>query len=472
MAAEIITLNVTPTGDMPVLHLAQYDTNRPFGIALMWGEDEYVLPEGITCELQMRKTDSHLVTLEPSGTDDNVITFDCIEQMCTCPGKNIAQLAIMDESDNVIHTLRFEIEVQRDVMQGGLSSASDIHNLETQIEETIDEKMGEDYYTKDQTDAAIAAAIADVPTFDPTNYYDKSDVDGLLADKADVSDLPDMSNYYTKSETDTALSTKADAASTYNMTQVNNLLNLRLPKPQEQEVQNLPASVVTLSNAGEDAPLSELTVAVTAVQEGTGTPSSSNPRAITGFSGANIVVADENMVAQSTTAIPFGQEVYGGVLDVTNGKLMVTHGYLYVDGSTSVVSVGQASGLNYVIVSNTGIDSINTSATHPIVSNEFVSNTAITIGNAYITGYGKTLVAILSDQTVTTVAQANTWFSNNPAQFLYELATPTEITLTEKEIDTLLHDNNIYSDTGDILSMKYILAGSEDVFKYIRMIKG
>ena len=457
MAAEIITLNVTPTGDMPVLHLAQYDTNRPFGIALMWGEDAYVLPEGITCELQMRKTDSHLVTLAPSGSDDNVITFDCIEQMCTCPGKNIAQLALFDESDNIIHTLRFEIEVQRDVMQGGVSSATDIHNLETQIEETIDEKMGEDYYTKDQTDAAIAAAIAEIPTFDPTNYYDKSDVNGLLADKADVSDLPDMSNYYTKSETDTALSTKADAASTYNMTQVNNLLNLRLPKPQEQEVQNLPASVVTLSNAGEDAPLSELTVAVTAFQEGSGTPSPSNPRSITGFSGANIVVADENMVTQSTTNIPFGQTVYGGVLDVTNGKLRVTHGI--VDLSTLAFTYESAS-KRWIVTYPTMKTYIGRS--DAIICEKYETDITATSGAEGKVCISGNLILIYTLDNV-----------NAPSgNAVIELATPTEITLTAKEIDTLLHDNNIYSDTGDILSMKYIIAGSEDVFKYIRMIKG
>lgn len=158
-----------------------------------------------------------------------------------------------------------------------------------------------------------------------------------------------------------------------------------------------------------------------------------------------------------TATVNFGQTVYKGVLDVTNGKVTVTHGYLFVDGSTSVVSVGQASGLNYVIVSNTGIDSINTSATHPIVSNEFDSSTIIAVGNAYITGYGKTLVAILPDQTVTTVAQANTWFSNNNAQFVYELATPIEIDTTPENLSALSgQTNNVYSDTNGDTEVKYL----------------
>ena len=183
MAAEVITLNVTPTGDMPVLHLAQYDVNRTFGIALMWGEDEYVLPEGITCELQMRKTDSRLVTLAPSGSDDNVITFDCIEQMCTCPGKNIAQLALMDEDDNVIHTLRFEIEVQRDVMQGGLNSVSDIHNLETQITDICEDVLD------DELPGKLNELVPPIVDSELGNYYTKSQVDTALSAKADSADL-------------------------------------------------------------------------------------------------------------------------------------------------------------------------------------------------------------------------------------------------------------------------------------------
>ena len=603
MAAEVITLNVTPTGDMPVLHLAQYDTNRPFGIALMWGEDDYTLPEGITCELQMRKTDSKLVTITPTGSSENVLEFECIEQMCTCPGKNIAQLALFDESDNIIHTLRFEIEVQRDVMQGGLNSVSDIHNLTTQIQDIVDDTMGDNYYTKAETDSAIADAIAEVPTFDPTNYYDKSDVNSLLADKADVSDLPDMTDYYTKSETDTALATKADAASTYNMSQVNNLLNLRLPIPQEQEVQNLPAPIVTIANAGEDAPLPELTVAVTAVQAGSGTPSPSNPRAISGFSGANIVRCGKNFadikpysdwlavgayklqrdvlrentrfvmslidnytsvsisgvyfgfvdssysggalssdqyrwvikngVVQNdksntaegdiskylsglviyptteatynailsrfnveieqdtattyeayngnTTNIPFGQTVYGGVLDVTNGVLRVTHGYQDLGDLTwsKQTSVGGTKTYfrtsaeiadmkkNASVVQLQGL----TCSDYPEDTWTHTVDTTGYDGTICVGWTNKSYVAIY-DSSKTSLSADDFKTAMSGVQLVYELATPTEITLTPVEIDTLLHDNNIYSDTGDILSMKYIIVGSEDVFKYIRMIKG
>ena len=74
------------------------------------------------------------------------------------------------------------------------------------------------YYTKSQTDSAIAAytydkatidqKVAEGGTFDPTQYYDKTATDNLLANKADTATT------YTKTEVDNAItaatSTKQD----------------------------------------------------------------------------------------------------------------------------------------------------------------------------------------------------------------------------------------------------------------------
>ena len=76
----------------------------------------------------------------------------------------------------------------------------------------------DNYYTKSQTDSAIAAytydkatidqKVAEGGTFDPTQYYDKSATDNLLANKADTATT------YTKTEVDNAItaatSTKQD----------------------------------------------------------------------------------------------------------------------------------------------------------------------------------------------------------------------------------------------------------------------
>ena len=76
----------------------------------------------------------------------------------------------------------------------------------------------DNYYTKSQTDSAIAAytydkatidqKVAEGGTFDPTQYYDKTATDNLLANKAD------KATTYTKTEVDNAItaatSTKQD----------------------------------------------------------------------------------------------------------------------------------------------------------------------------------------------------------------------------------------------------------------------
>ena len=76
----------------------------------------------------------------------------------------------------------------------------------------------DNYYTKSQTDSAIAAytydkatidqKVAEGGTFDPTQYYDKTATDNLLANKADTATT------YTKTEVDNAItaatSTKQD----------------------------------------------------------------------------------------------------------------------------------------------------------------------------------------------------------------------------------------------------------------------
>lgn len=73
----------------------------------------------------------------------------------------------------------------------------------------------DNYYTKSQTDSAIAAytydkstidqKVAEGGTFDPTQYYDKTATDNLLANKADTADT------YTKTEVSNAIN---DVAST------------------------------------------------------------------------------------------------------------------------------------------------------------------------------------------------------------------------------------------------------------------
>ena len=232
MAYEVITLNLIPSGEVPVIHAAQYDKARPLMFALKLGDDDFD-PSTYDLELQIRKVDNNIVTAAPASTSGNVVTFNSTEQMTACSGTNLGEIQIT-KGDLDIATLHFYLVVQRDVLVGGLTSQSEIHDLEEQIAVLVPEVIGDEYYTAEQVDEKIA----EIPTFDPTNYYTKSqlytktETNGLLSAKANTSALstvafsgsytdltnkptiPDVSNYYTKSET-------------YNQTEVNNLLSTK-----------------------------------------------------------------------------------------------------------------------------------------------------------------------------------------------------------------------------------------------------
>ena len=187
MAVENITLNLIPTGDTPSIHAAQYDVERPFTVTLKEGADDFT-PTGYDIELQVRKVDNNIVTAIPTSTSGNVITFNTTQQMTACSGTNLAELQL-SKDDQTIATLHFYLVVQRDVLAGGLTSQSEIYDLEEQIAAIVPEVIGDEYYTAEEVDEKIA----EIPTFDPTNYYTKSqlytktETNGFLAQKANTS---------------------------------------------------------------------------------------------------------------------------------------------------------------------------------------------------------------------------------------------------------------------------------------------
>lgn len=134
-----IKLDINPKGEAPFLYFAQYDNKRAFQVELVEGEEAYNVPSGYSVQLKVRKTDSKLVTKEPEDIVGNIITFFTTEQMTACPGENVASLTLKDTNDIVITTLYFIIEVQRDVLAGGLDSDSEIDNLDAQVTAIINE---------------------------------------------------------------------------------------------------------------------------------------------------------------------------------------------------------------------------------------------------------------------------------------------------------------------------------------------
>lgn len=153
------------------------------------------------------------------------------------------------------------------------------------------------------------------------------------------------------------------------------------------------------------------------------------------------------------TVVQLGQTVYGGTIDVVSGALTLTHRMLTIDQNANRLAIGTSSTTWLYYCSCVPISDedagINTASGGGLLCDTFNVNPRADIGNAYITGVGKTLVFVLPDQTIDTVEKARVWLTENPVTLVYELAEPKTVQLTGRQINTLLGENNVWTSTGE-----------------------
>ena len=550
---ENVNVCITPKGDKPVLHFSQFDNENVFTVTVLAddGESAAVLT-GLDIEFRIRKTDSHVVTIAPESVADNVITFKTTEQMCACCGQNIATVTLMKD-DMVISTLDILVDIQRDILSGGLTSESDIRNLTTQIEQIVPEVIGDDYYTKTEVDELID----DIPTFDPTNYYNKSDVDDLLADKADSDDVYTKSDVYNKIETDNLLSAKMDNIGYHGVVDE--------------------AAVISFTTDC-NAPLDIIKGKITPVQSGTGTPSPDNVRPISGFSALTVTRTGKNLFNPSdvvegytsntdggikqvnthnhssglikvvggekyiittsqvggqwgawydasnnfisgfsgygnpitapnnavycrftveyndnnpsyasnvmfekgethstfepyngqTATVNFGQTVYGGVADVTNGKVNVTHALTPLNNKSWVKSGNKFYTMGFdnapVGVAYTGDFAC---AIGTPVNKEW---NALSVGECCLRSglYSLNKWSFVYCTDAYSTVEEFVSALNADCTITYPLATTTEITTTPETVSSISGDNNIFIDTGNLTEIAYFESAKNNLIKLIK----
>lgn len=227
---ETIKLDLIPGKKMPSLHASQYDDGREHGIDLFENGVAYNLDGTETLTINERKGDDCICSLDIENTfaETNHIVFSSTEQMCAVWGNNICELVIA-KGEKTIGTLNFILEIEQSPTEDGIESESEIKNLEMQIEAITEEVIGDNYYTAEETDEAIATAIegkADTTYVntelakkaDKTDTYTKTETNSLVSPKAD------------KTYVDSVADTKADKATTYTKTEVDTLID-NLPEP-------------------------------------------------------------------------------------------------------------------------------------------------------------------------------------------------------------------------------------------------
>lgn len=214
----------------------------------------------------------------------------------------------------------------------------------------------------------------------------------------------------------------------------------------------LTGSIVTFNSQYAGLPLKSHKIALTATQSGSGTPSPSNPRPITGYSAINISHSDADTSNPTVYTIQIGSTVYGGEYDARTGVFTVTYELYRV---TSVSSVGTQGGRYFfrhsipaastsIVMTAANLDDYKSETYYPDLSHA--------LGSFVVTSVGTSIHLTPEDQTIDTVVKMNTYLADNPAVFVIPLAESLRqtIQLPPCPIDTTgVGVQNIWADTGD-----------------------
>lgn len=200
---------------------------------------------------------------------------------------------------------------------------------------------------------------------------------------------------------------------------------------------------------------------ITPIQAGSGEPSPTNVRPITGHTSVTVHIENENGIVEQTAQL--GQNVYAGSFDWSTGLLTLTHKMLTLtgegdDSQTDWHQEDEQVVINYYHCGDAkqGTTALVGWCSHvPTTSDNGTSIAWDVLRKGYVGGYLRvaelTTFWGLPDSTVATwldflKAQAA---AGTPVQILYELETPITVQLTPQEILALAGTNTVYSDTGD-----------------------
>lgn len=228
------------------------------------------------------------------------------------------------------------------------------------------------------------------------------------------------------------------------------------------------AQIVSFYDTEGGMPLAALIANIEASQSGSGTPSPTNRRAFSGHTACNISHSGADISQPTTIAVSLPGEagtVYGGTLDVLNGKLSVTCAAKVVSGASDIADINTSRKLVYVNLPGIASEGLNTEAELETLRCDrfYTLGTSQTWNNfdLYISKVaGNENIVLKYADVFTSAADAAAWFAANPTTILYELTEPVEYTLEEQTVMTLKGANSFWADTGKIRKLSYRLPPS------------
>lgn len=210
------------------------------------------------------------------------------------------------------------------------------------------------------------------------------------------------------------------------------------------------------------APLKKMLVNITPIQSGSGTPSPTNVRPISGHTSVSVTVSPTASPSDGTTyTTALGRTVYGGTLDVLSGALTVDRAMADLGTLTWGKASGSASNVRFYSLSLQSV--IKKMPDNNTAGNIICSDYENTTANK---GYsGKVHPAITEDRDGTISVYNEAYASVTASEFktamrgvqlCYELATPQTYQLTPQQINTLMGNNAVIVDGASAIEVVYL----------------
>lgn len=220
------------------------------------------------------------------------------------------------------------------------------------------------------------------------------------------------------------------------------------------EAKSVSGNPITLTD-GSARKAEGLVVTLEPKQSGSGTPSPTNVRPITGLTECVVEVKDEDETTQHTATITFGQTVYGGSVNFKTGKVSIDRVCETFDGSVDENwSATYRNG--YRISSAYSLLNVWTGTLDRGKSNYLTANNnSAYAGNGWCFAVDNTSIIYCSFDGITSVEDLRSYLSTHELQISTLLATPIELTLTPAELE-LLKGYNYITTNGTTIALAYL----------------
>lgn len=228
-------------------------------------------------------------------------------------------------------------------------------------------------------------------------------------------------------------------------------------KKPPMSIMSVSGDVCSFNSLQEGLPLKSHVVQLTATQSGSGTPSPSNPRPISGWNGQNIYHSGADTSNPTVYYVAFGSTIYGGQRDARTGVLTVTH--LGVDLG-ALTWTKESNHFYSNVLSDAKYPPNNSNVAEIMCETYQVIFEANVVSEAfdYSIGMSRTGRIYIYDSSLSSGDATAFTTAVTGIKLVYKLATPTTIQLPPCPIETLLGENNIWADTG-ATSLQYIKIG-------------